>query len=138
MPAPAYDSEQENYITNVGYPHNIYSISSGISADRMTRAAAVLECMASEGYRQVTPALFETTMKVKYAEDEKTSEIYDMIKTNIDFDPARIYVKEFGSDLASLFKNCVIQNSTAWASRTKAVMNVATKKCEQINATLGG
>ena len=138
MPAPAYDSQQEGYITNVGYPHNIYSISSGISADRMTRAAAVLECMASEGYRQVTPALFETTMKVKYAEDEKTSEIYDMIKTNIDFDPARIYVKEFGSDLASLFKNCVIQNSTAWASRTKAVMNVAGKKCELINSTLGG
>ena len=138
MPAPAYDSDQEGYITNVGYPHNIYCISSGISADRMSRAAAVLECLASEGYRQVTPALFETTMKVKYAEDEMTSEIYDMIKTNIDFDPARIYVKEFGGDLASLFKNCVIQNSTAWASRIKAVTNVASKKCTQINTTLGG
>ena len=137
MPAPAYDNQQTNYITNVGYPHNIYSISSGISADRMSRAAAVLECMASEGYRQVTPALFETTMKVKYAEDEKTSEIYDLIKTNIDFDPARIYVKEFGSDLASLFKNCVIQNSTAWSSRITAVTKIATKKCETINTTLG-
>ncbi len=138
MPAPAYDSEQEHYITNVGYPHNIYGISNGISADRMNRSAAVLECMASEGYRQVTPALFETTMKVKYAEDEKTSEIYDLIKTNIDFDPARIYVKEFGSDLASLFKNCVIQNSTNWSSRITAVTKMATKKCETINATLGG
>ena len=138
MPAPAYDNQQETYITNVGYPHNIYCISSAISAERMSRAAAVLECMASEGYRQVTPALFETTMKVKYAEDEKTSEIYDMIKTNIDFDPARIYVKEFGADLASLFKNSVIQNTTAWASRIKAVTNVANKKCAQINSTLGG
>lgn len=138
MPAPAYDSQQEHYITNVGYPHNIYSISSGISADRMNCSAAVLECMASEGYRQVTPALFETTMKVKYAEDEKTSEIYDLIKTNIDFDPARIYVKEFGGDLASLFKNCVIQNSTNWTSRIAAVSKVATKKCEGINNTLGG
>ena len=138
MPAPAYDSEQEHYITNVGYPHNIYGISNGISADRMTRSAAVLECMASEGYRQVTPALFETTMKVKYAEDEKTSEIYDLIKTNIDFDPARIYVKEFGGDLASLFKNCVIQNSTAWSSRISAVSKISAKKCEIINTTLGG
>jgi hypothetical protein len=105
--------------------------------ERMNRAAAVMECLASESYRQVTPALFETTMKIKYAEDEKTSEIYDLIKTNIDFDPARIYVKEFGGDLASLFKNCVIQNSTAWSSRISAVSKIATKKCETINATLG-
>lgn len=138
LPAPAYDNQQDGYITNVGYPHNLYSISSGISADRMSRAAAVLECMASESYRQVTPALFETTMKVKYAEDDKTSEIYDLIKSNIDFDPARIYVKEFGSDLASMFKNCVIQNTTAWASRINAVSKIAAKKCEQINNTLGG
>jgi ABC-type glycerol-3-phosphate transport system substrate-binding protein len=137
MPAPAYDSEQAGYITNVGYPHNIYCISSGISMERMNRAAAVMECVASESYRKVTPALFETTMKIKYAEDEKTSEIYDLIKTNIDFDPARIYVKEFGGDLASLFKNCVIQNSTAWSSRISAVSKIATKKCETINATLG-
>lgn len=138
MPAPAYDSQQEKYITNVGYPHNIYCISSGISAERMSRAAATLECLASEGYRQVTPALFETTMKVKYAEDEMTSEIYDLIKTNIDFDPARIYVKEFGGDLASLFKNCVIQNSTNWTSRISAISKVASKKCDVINSTLGG
>lgn len=137
LPAPAYDEEQEGYITNVGYPHNIYCISSGISHEQANKAAAVLECMASESYRQVTPALFETTMKVKYAADEKTSEVYDMIKTNIDFDPARIYVKDFGGDLASLFKNSVIDNTTAWASRVTAVVRVAEKKCTLINETLG-
>ena len=137
MPAPVYDENQENYITNVGYPHNIYCISSGISLDRANRAAAVLECMASESYRQVTPALFETSMKVKYAEDEQTSDIYDLIKKNIDFDPARIYVKDFGGDLASLFKNTVIANSTDWASRVNAVSRVSAKKCQLINDTLG-
>ena len=137
MPAPVYDENQDHYITNVGYPHNIYCISSGISLERANRAAAVLECMASESYRQVTPALFETSMKVKYAEDEQTSAIYDMIKENIDFDPARIYVKDFGGDLASLFKNAVIANTTAWASRVNSVVRVAEKKCTIINETLG-
>ena len=136
MPVPVYDENQENYITNVGYPHNIYCISSGISAESANRAAAVLECMASESYRQVTPALFETSMKVKYAEDEKTAEIYDMIKANIDFDPARIYVKDFGGDLASLFKNAVLANTTAWASRVTAVAKMAEKKCAIINEAL--
>ena len=137
MPAPVYDENQENYITNVGYPHNIYCISSGISLDRANRAAAVLECMASESYRRVTPALFEISMKVKYAEDEQTSSVYDLIKKNIDFDPARIYVKDFGGDLASLFKNSVIANSTDWASRVNAVARVSAKKCTLINETLG-
>ena len=136
MPVPVYDENQANYITNVGYPHNIYCISSGINMDRANRAAAVLECMASESYRQVTPALFETSMKVKYAEDEQASEIYDMIKENIDFDPGRIYVKDFGGDLASLFKNAVIANTTAWSSRVTAVTKMAAKKCAIINEAL--
>ena len=76
-------------------------------------------------------------MKVKYAEDEQTSDIYDLIKKNIDFDPARIYVKDFGGDLASLFKNTVIANSTDWASRVNAVSRVSAKKCQLINDTLG-
>ncbi len=137
LPAPCYDNQQANYITNIGYPHNIYCISNGISEERMNKAAAVLECLASESYRQVTPALFETTMKIKYSESEIDSEIYDLIKTNIDFDPARIFVKEFGSDLAAMFKKTVEANSTAWSSRTKAVTNVAAKKCIKINETLG-
>lgn len=138
LPVPLYSSEQDDYTTNVGYPFTMYSVSSAISSERMDRAAATLECMASESYRTVTPAVFETAMKIKYSEDEEASSIYDMLRTNVDFDPGRLYVAEFGSTSATLFRNCVLNNNNNWSSQYASIHKVLNKGCELINKTLGG
>lgn len=137
VPVPIYSSEQTEYKTNVGYPFTMYSISSALKEDRINRAGAVLECMASESYRKVTPVVFETAMKIKYSEDEEASSMYDMIRSNIDFDPGRLYVNELGSTAAPLFRNCVQNNDTAWASKYSSVQKVLTRGCKTITETLG-
>ena len=67
LPAPKYDETQENYRTAVAFTHTMYCIP--IDAKNTDKSGAVLECMASEAYRNVTPALFETAFKYQYSKN---------------------------------------------------------------------
>lgn len=89
VPMPKYTSDQENYITTLAFPYSMYAIASG--TEKADAVAATIECMASEGYRKVTPALFEITMKTKHASDVTTAEMFDIIRSNVNFDLGRIY-----------------------------------------------
>lgn len=80
VPTPKWDSQQEQYLTCIGNPFTLYSISMAQSYDqeRVDMLGAVLECMASEAYRKTTPALYEQTMQTRYAKDDVTAQMYDI------------------------------------------------------------
>ena len=79
-------------------------------------SAAVLECMASESYRTVSPALFETALKVKYAGDDATSEMYDIIRGGVVFDIGRIFNDSMSSLTYSLFRGALQTGNSNWTS----------------------
>ncbi len=93
LPVPLYDDSQENYITMLGNPFTLWGIMSGAADPSM--ATAVLECLASEGYRKTTPAIFETNMKYRYVpnnnDKDDAARMFDIIRENIDFDLGRIF-----------------------------------------------
>ena len=109
VPVPKYDSDQENYITLMGNPFTLYTMPSDCQNPEM--CSAVIEVYASEGYRQVTPALFETTLKIKYVSDEISSRMYDIIRENLCFDLGRIHSTDLISQ--STIKNIYINNAAA-------------------------
>ena len=100
LSVPKYDEAQENYITCVGNPFTLYAVYA--NTKDANRAAAVLECWASEAYRTTTPAQFETTMKLKYSESEVEAEMYDTIRTTVVFDIGRLFNQEIG-DMTDIF-----------------------------------
>ncbi len=115
VPSPKYDAAQESYITVMGNPFSLYCLP--IDCRAPETMAAVMECYASESYRQVTPALFEITLKVKYSDDAVSAEMYDLIRENLTFDIGRIF-----SDVLigqGDFRNALTNNQNAWASVTK-------------------
>lgn len=116
LPVPKWDAEQENYVTCMAFPYTLYSISSALDEDTANMTAAVLECMASEGYRQVSPALFETTMKLKYASGQDDSDMYDLIRSTIYVDTGRIFGSDLGNITYNVFRTAVKTGSTNWAS----------------------
>ncbi|MBQ3125774.1 MAG: hypothetical protein IJC15_01775 [Clostridia bacterium] len=115
VPSPKYDAAQESYVTVMGNPFSLYCLPIDCRAPEML--AAVMECYASESYRQVTPALFEITLKVKYSDDAVSAEMYDLIRENLTFDIGRI----FSDSLIGQgdFRNALKNNQNAWASVTK-------------------
>ena len=84
IPSPKYDEAQSDYYGVTSFPYTLYGIP--IDAPDPQQSGIVLEALASESYRTVSPALFETALKVKYASDEDMSEMYDIIRRNNVFD----------------------------------------------------
>lgn len=116
LPSPKYDLDQEDYIAVMGNPFSLYGVY-GNTADA-NRVAAVLECWASEAYRNTTPAVFELTLKLKYSETSNEADMYDIIRSTVFFDLGRLFNTQL-SNITDIFFNAAVSNKS-WASVTKA------------------
>ena len=122
LPCPKYDVDQEKYITVMGNPFTLYAIAADIDNPKM--ASAFIECFASEGYRQVTPAVFEISL---------SGIMYDMIRANITYDIGRI----FSSDLIGqgTFRNAV-SGQQNWGSVAKQAAKSLGRQLKTLNNKL--
>ncbi|MBO5701031.1 MAG: extracellular solute-binding protein [Clostridia bacterium] len=127
-PIPKYNTEQENYITCVGNPVSFYAIYT-LSED-VNRAAAVLECWASEAYRLTSPALFETTFKLRYSDTSTESQMYDLIRAGITFDIGRLFNSSLGA-MSDQWDNCAVEGGS-WAVKSKALNRTLSKQIQTI------
>ncbi len=121
LPNPKYDENQVDYVTNIGYTYTMYGISTG--AFNTNACAAVLECLASDSYRNVTPLVFETAMKVKYASDPKAAATYDILRATVSFDLGRLYSGQI-SDVYKVMRQAVFNNTKTFASQYKSLTTV--------------
>ena len=114
LPIPKYDEAQKEYSTIMSFPYTLYGIP--VDAKDPEMSAAVLECLASESYRTVSPALFEVALKVKFSQDAESSEMYDIIRSSATFDFGRIFCTNLDNLTFSMFRDAVNKGSTDWMS----------------------
>lgn len=78
IPLPKYNEEQEGYYTNV---HNWASEAAVIpaSVSDPERSGIILESLAMESKKYLTPAYYEIALKGKFIRDEESSEMLDII-----------------------------------------------------------
>ena len=81
LPMPKFDEAQENYLSTPGAGINFYAVP--VSAGDTECTSAVLETLAVLGQRDVMPAYYEEALKGKYARDEESAEMLDLIRQNI-------------------------------------------------------
>lgn len=128
VPMPKYNKEQEKHITCVGNPVSLYSIYT-LSKDA-NRAAAVLECWASEAYRTTTPAVFESTFKLRLSETSTESRMYDLIRSGVTFDLCRFFNKQLSS-MGSEWYKCATTAGN-WASTSERLLKAIPAKLQTI------
>jgi hypothetical protein len=136
VPYPKYDEEQKEYVTIMSFPYTLYGIP--IDAHDPSMSAAVLEAMASESFRTVSPALFENAYKVKYAQDQQSSLMYDLIRSTVSFDFGRVFNNDLGGLTYSLFRTCVVNGDTNWMSTVKSNSKVISKQLDKLTKALLG
>ena len=113
LPVPKYDREQEDYLTIPGFFYTIYSIPRSADKDAVS---AVLECLASEGYRKTAPALFEVIMKARISEAPEDYYMWDRIKDSLILDSGRVFSEQFEKHTWSVFRDTLANCSTNWVS----------------------
>ena len=130
LPIPKYDEAQEHYLSSLEFGYTMYGASIVTSDDERNVISAMIECMASESYRQVIPAVFETTMKLKYSSGENDSRMYDIIRSGISFDLGRLFAEPLDKITFSAFREASNNATTNWASVTKAKTKVMQKQLD--------
>ncbi len=133
VPVPKFDSAQQEFYTSVGHPFTMYAISIGIKDNELDGISATLEMLAADSYRLVTPQVFESAMKVKYASDNKASAMYDILRENVRFDLGRLYSSNIG-DLYKTMRTQVFNNSKTFASQYKTLSKLINKGIDAISA----
>lgn len=112
VPTPKYDEAQKEYYTLSSYWNTMFSIP-GIANDPEC-SSYVLEALASEGYRQLRPAIYEDAFQYKYLATEKNAIMYDLINNSLVFDIGRTFADALG--MFSTFREAAKDNSVGWST----------------------
>ena len=136
VPVPKKDSNQDKYYTNVANTHDMWCVP--LNADDMDVSSALLECMASQAYRQVAPVYFDQCIKLRYAPSPELAEMYDLIRSSIVFDFCSLYSFAFSrvprTDLHSSAKDPA---GKPWTSQWASIGPTYVKEFETILAMYG-
>lgn len=105
LPLPKYDEAQDGYHT---VPHNGFTVFAvPTTCGKPDTVGAFMEAMCAESYRTVTPAYYDTALKVKYARDDRAGAMLDLCTGGVSLDFAYLFNAYIGCDPASLFREVI-------------------------------
>lgn len=131
VPIPKYRAEQAGFSTCIGFPFTLYAIAVG--APEADAAAWTLECLGSYGHRIITPALYDISMKERYARDADAAQMYDIVRAGASFDLGRLFADDFGKYTYSLFRNAVSGDAKpSYATSFKGASPILQKSMENL------
>ena len=97
VPMPKLDETQAEYHSHIHDNADGFSIPLTTTDDKLEMVGAVMEAMASEGYRTLMPAYYETALKTKYVSDEESVKMLDDIINCFYVDAGVLYTKKISS-----------------------------------------
>jgi hypothetical protein len=119
VPMPKLDSAQDRYYTHLSNTYDTWCVS--FNAANMELSTAVLECMASESFRQIGPMYYDTNIKLRYAPDERLGEMYDLVRDSVTFDLIYLYTCAYAdanNAPKEIVKWCTLKSGTYnWSSK---------------------
>ena len=106
LPEPKYDEKQTEYKSFVNGASSMLCVPATVKPENREYVSIIIEALASEAYRIVTPALKETYLKRKMTRDWQSSEMVDKIVRHRVFDMAYVNMWEgIGSFVRDLLRS---------------------------------
>ncbi len=93
IPAPKLNEEQSTYLTTLHDGTTLIGIPKTISEQGLNVSTYVLEAMAAESSRSLTPVYLDVALKNKYTRDADSAEMIDLIRENIVSDFGFLYTE---------------------------------------------
>lgn len=105
LPYPKYDETQDGYYNLVSAWHSQF-VCVPVLNKGLSRIGIVLEELAVQGDKLLTPAYYEKTLQGKYARDAESSDMLDIIFDSLVFDVGAYYnVAGYKDELGQIYKN---------------------------------
>ena len=131
IPLPKWDENQSNYYTFVHDQYSIVGIP--ISVKNPSMVSAVMEALAAESYRYVTPAYYDLVLNGKYLRDADSAEMIELAMAGIKIDFGWIYTYSLSSCSQALLRNILYQSkSNNFASKYKSMQKIMNKTMEKL------
>lgn len=102
IPCPKWDEAQDNYYTFVHDQYSVFGIPVTVTDTDMV--SAVLEALAAQSYRTVTPAYYDIALKGKYLRDEESSKMLELSLVNVKIDFSWIYTSDLSNAAQDTFR----------------------------------
>ncbi len=136
VPMPLRNEKQKQYCSNLGNPYTIYSVPITNDMERKQMAGAILECLASESYRQVTPKVYELAIKAKYSSGDDAAKMFDLIRSTVVFDAGRLFnIANYFA--ANIFRSEVVRGNNSWFTNVRKNRDKLEGDIAKINIAFG-
>lgn len=114
IPMPKLDDDQEDYVSIQTAGYDVWGVP--MTAEDHEMSGVIIEAIASADYRKIAPLYFDKYMKLRYAKDEVTSSMFDIIRGSITHDFGRINQVVLNYRCEVAFRTCFIQQDAngAW------------------------
>jgi hypothetical protein len=107
VPPPKYDEAQKEYISSVSVM-STNSLCVPVTVRDFERTGAITDALAGESFYTLKPAYYEVQLKTKFARDDESAEMLDIIFAGRKFDLGLLY--SWGG-LPGKFENAMQRNS---------------------------
>ncbi len=137
LPYPKLNDNQKEYGTRVQDGVSLWSVPIDVATP--DTSGAVLEALAAQSYRTVTPAYFDVALKNRYSRDAETAEMVELIKDSILINFECLYNEAIGKPwfvLRDLMPKQSSSFASYWASNEKTIQTKlaeAVKLIEELN-----
>ena len=129
IPMTKFDEAQTNYYSHATAHTTAAGIPIGKTQEEMEKSAIILEAMAAGGFKTIRPAVYDVALKSKYARDDTTYEMIDLV------------IQGRTADFADVFDNWGLSytldilvarsQSKEWASHHKSLSKSQAKLIEK-------
>ncbi len=122
IPLPKLNEDQDKHYTFVHDQFTSYGITSVLSNDeeKVQMLGAVLEALALESYKEVTPTYFELALKGRYLKDSEAWRMLDTIYENVKLDAGVLYTKVLNS-VHQIPRNMILNGTNTVISQAAAL-----------------
>ncbi len=95
IPLPKYDEKQEAYQTMMDASGPFMCIPLTVRENEMDYIGLIIEGMAAYGYKYITPAVFDTALKIKYSNLEGSGKMLDLLIEGLTFDFGYVHSSDY-------------------------------------------
>ena len=129
LPYPKLTEVQENHYTTIS-PYNSQFVCIPVVNSDIKRTGTLTEALAYYGEKDITPALYDVTLKGQSARDSESSEMLDIIFDNLVYDIGYYYqIGPYNKQLIIYLR----ERNNAWTSMYETYANAAQVSLDTIN-----